>query len=140
MRQWRDFGDNSCFDWLPGPAMSAVLPSKKRTRSVSYLGGGEEGGTVPPPGRLATIDKPKLKSRRRAPLRPFWERGYRSHGYWLGKQRIGIVEVEPGKNLELRYHWRVGNHVGQAPTLKDAKRRVEEAVLMGGRQLLLFQE
>jgi len=89
----------------------------------------------PPAGKL------KLKrSSRRRPVRPFWERGYRSHGYWLGKQRIGMVEVEPGKSLEMRYRWHVGTQTGRAVTLKDAKRRVEEAVLMGGRQLLLFDE
>jgi len=85
--------------------------------------------------------KPKQKpSRRRVQLKPFWERGYRSHGYWLGKQRIGIVEVEPGASLELKYRWQAGHHAGQATSLKDARKRVEEAVLMGGRQLPLFEE
>jgi len=85
--------------------------------------------------------KPKLKSpRRRARAKPFWERGYRSHGYWLGKERIGFVEIEPGARLELKYHWQAGTHGGQASSLKDARRRVEEAVLMGGRQLPLFEE
>jgi hypothetical protein len=87
------------------------------------------------------VARPKVKaSRRRAAVKPFWERGYRSHGYWLGKQRIGVVEVEPGARLELKYRWRAGTHTGQAASLKDARRRVEEAVLMGGHQLPLFEE
>ncbi len=89
---------------------------------------------------VLSVEKPKPKRRRRASQRPFWERGYRSHGYWLGKQRIGIVEVEPGNKLELKYRWQAGTQTGQAATLKDARRRVEEAVLLGGRQLLLFDE
>lgn len=84
-----------------------------------------------------------LKSRRaqrRRTLKPFWERGYRSHGYWLGKQRVGVVEVEPGKSAEMKYRWQVGMQTGRTLTLKDAKRRVEEAALMGTRQLPLFEE
>ncbi len=80
--------------------------------------------------------------RTRAKIRPkaFWERGYRSHGYWLGKQRVGVVEIEPGAQLEMKYRWQAGTHQGQTATLVDAKRRVEQAVLMGGRQLSLFEE
>jgi hypothetical protein len=86
-------------------------------------------------------EKPKQKrSPSRARRKPFWERGYRSHGYWLGKQRIGVVEIEPGSRLELKYRWRAATHAGQVASLKEAKRRVEETMLMGGRQLLLFEE
>ncbi len=81
----------------------------------------------------------RQKKTRREP-RPFWERGYRSHGYWLGKKRVGVVEIEPGVHLEMKYRWQAGTHQGQSATLKDAKRRVEQAVLMGGRQLSLFDE
>ena len=80
--------------------------------------------------------------RRRTPFRakPFWERGYKSHGYWLGKSRIGFVEVSTGKPLEMKYHWQAGTHAGQATTLRDAKRLVEQTILMGGRQLILFAD
>lgn len=70
--------------------------------------------------------------------KPFWERGYKSHGFWLGKVRIGVVEVEPGKHLEMKYRWQAGTHGGQSTTLKEAKRLVEQTVLLGGRQLQLF--
>jgi hypothetical protein len=98
------------------------------------------GKGLPPVRTVDTVKKPRLRSRRRMPLRPFWERGYRSHGYWLGKERIGVVEIAPGKSLELKYRWKAGTSFGQSPTLKDAKRRVEETILMGGRQLPLFEE
>ncbi len=83
---------------------------------------------------MATSRKPRARAK------PFWERGYKSHGYWLGKKRLGQVEVEPGKHLEMKYRWRVGNHGGQATTLREARNLVEQAVLMGGRQLSLFPE
>lgn len=80
------------------------------------------------------------KSRTRSRLTPFWERGYKSHGYWLGKVRIGAVSVEAGKHLEMKYRWQAGNHAGQTITLKEAKRMVEQTVLQGGRQLQLFDD
>jgi hypothetical protein len=80
------------------------------------------------------------KTKKNARAKPFWERGFKSHGYWLGKKRIGQVEVETGKHFEMKYRWRVGNHGGQTTTLREAKRLVEQAVLMGGRQLALFPE
>ena len=46
----------------------------------------------------------------------------------------------PGAQLEMKYRWQAGTHQGQTATLVDAKRRVEQAVLMGGRQLSLFEE
>jgi hypothetical protein len=78
--------------------------------------------------------------RARERQKPFWERGYKSHGFWLGKVRIGVVDVEPGKHLEMKYRWQAANHTGQCTTLKDAKRMVEQTVLLGGRQLQLFDE
>jgi hypothetical protein len=87
------------------------------------------------------VDKSSAgRPRRRAPAKPFWERGYKSHGYWLGKERVGFVAIEPGQSLEMKYRWQAGTHTGLAPSLKEAKRLVEQAVLMGGRQLPLFDD
>lgn len=80
------------------------------------------------------------RARSASRAKPFWERGYKSHGYWLGKSRIGYIEVVPGKSLEMKYHWQAGTHAGQATTLRDAKRLVEQTILMGGRQLALFAD
>jgi len=38
------------------------------------------------------------------------------------------------------YRWRAGNHSGEAATLEDAKRAVEQAVLVGASQLALFDK
>ena len=33
------------------------------------------------------------KASRRKKQKPFWERGFLSHGYWSGKNRVGIVSL-----------------------------------------------
>ena len=71
--------------------------------------------------------------------KPFWERGYFQHGYWLGKKRIGLVKLGPKDEWDGIYRWEAGTHAGEAPTLKAAKQAVEQAVLVGASQLPLFE-
>jgi len=80
--------------------------------------------------------KPRIASRKQ---KPFWERGYFQHGYWLGKKRIGVVKLGPKDEWDGVYHWEAGTHAGEATTLKDAKEAVERAVLVGASQLPLFE-
>jgi hypothetical protein len=70
----------------------------------------------------------------------FWERGYLSHGYWLGNERLGLVELGPKNEWDGVYRWRSGNHSGEAATLEEAKRAVEQAALTGASQLRLFEK
>ena len=70
--------------------------------------------------------------------KPIWERGYQGHGYWLGRQRLGAVKLVPGGEKQTAYHWEAGTRAGEAQTLKEAKREVEQAILVGARQLPLF--
>ena len=70
----------------------------------------------------------------------FWERGYLSHGYWLGKERLGSVELGPKKEWDGVYRWRAGNHAGETGSLEEAKRAVEQAALIGASQLKLFDK
>ena len=70
----------------------------------------------------------------------FWERGYLAHGYWLGKERLGQVKLGPKKEWDGIYRWQAGNRAGEASTLEEAKRSVEQAVLFGTSQLPLFQD
>ena len=76
--------------------------------------------------------------RRRSRVKPAWERGYLSHGLWLGKARVGVVKLEKDRPGDARYRWEAGTLAGVAATLKEAKRAVEEAVLIGTMQLPLF--
>lgn len=76
--------------------------------------------------------------KRRLNKRPIWERGYLSHGFWLGKRRVGVVKLDRASPGAARYRWEAGMHAGAAATLKEAKRAVEAAVLLGTVQLPLF--
>ena len=69
--------------------------------------------------------------------KPFWERGYDTHGYWQDKKKIGWVARE-GKGTSALYRWQAGNRAGEAKTLAEAKRAVEETVLSLATQLSLF--
>jgi hypothetical protein len=76
--------------------------------------------------------------RRPRASKAFWERGYLSHGYWLGKAKAGSVRLDREAPPEHRYRWEAGTTAGHAQSLVEAKRSVEAAVLLGQRQLVLF--
>ena len=64
-----------------------------------------------------------------------WERAYKGHVLWLGKQKLGkVVLRERGK-----YHWEGGGREGFAEELAKAKAAVEFAVMTADKQLDLFQ-
>ena len=66
--------------------------------------------------------------------KPFWERAYKGHAYWLGKAKLGKVTLaEKG-----RYSWEAAGRAGSAEDLEKAKRAVEAAVAMADKQLDLF--
>ena len=77
---------------------------------------------------------------KRSRKQAFWERGYLSHSYWLGKERLGQVTLGPKKEWDGIYRWQAGDHSGEAATLDEAKRAVEQAVLVGASQLPLFDK
>ena len=70
--------------------------------------------------------------------RPFWERGYQSHGYWRGKERLGTVQLGERSQWDGIYRWQAGTRVGESKTLSEAKHAVEQQVLSLARQLSLF--
>jgi len=72
--------------------------------------------------------------------KPFWERGYQSHGYWQGKERLGTVRLGERAEWDGIYRWQAGTRAGEAKTLAEAKRAVEEQVLSLANQLPLFGE
>lgn len=71
-----------------------------------------------------------------------WERGYNSHGYWLGKEKLGEVRLTGKADAEGpgRYLWQAGNRAGEAMNLTDAKRMVESLTEQGVKQLGLFED
>jgi hypothetical protein len=68
--------------------------------------------------------------------KPFWERAYKGHAYWLGKQKLGRVTLGE-KN---HYTWEAAGQAGSAEDLDKAKAAVEYAVLVAGKQRDLFNE
>ncbi|HTP62262.1 MAG TPA: hypothetical protein VMJ14_09290 [Burkholderiales bacterium] len=70
----------------------------------------------------------------KAKKKPFWERAYKGHAYWLGKAKLGKVTLaEKG-----RYSWEAAGRGGVAEDLDKAKTAVEAAVAMKDKQLDLF--
>lgn len=71
-------------------------------------------------------------SRKKA--KPLWERAYKGHVLWLGKQKLGKVTLAaPG-----RYTWEAADKAGASDDLEKAKKAVELAVALADRQLNLF--
>jgi hypothetical protein len=68
--------------------------------------------------------------------KPVWERGYKGHVLWLGKQKLGKVSLLD-KN---RYAWEAVGKAGSADDLDKAKQAVELAVFMADKQLDLFSQ
>lgn len=59
-----------------------------------------------------------------------WERGYRSHGYWKGDQRLGFIGIAPYGLHDGIYAWSIDEtgEEGHAHSLRSAKRTVEKIV------------
>ncbi len=74
----------------------------------------------------------KKKSSRSAKL--VWERAYKGHVLWLGKQKLGKVTLAGAG----RYTWEAAGRAGAADELDRAKKAVELAVAMADKQLDLF--
>jgi len=67
-------------------------------------------------------------------LKASWERAYKGHVLWLGKHKLGKVTL-----LEKdQYAWEAAGRGGKAGDLDKAKKAVEAAVAMAGKQLDLF--
>ena len=67
--------------------------------------------------------------------KPFWERAYKGHVFWQGKQKLGKVMLAG----EGRYTWEASGRVGVSDDLDKAKQAVELAVALADKQLDLFR-
>jgi hypothetical protein len=66
--------------------------------------------------------------------KPFWERAYKGHAFWLGKTKLGKVTLAEKD----RYTWEAAGRAGEAADLDKAKKAVEMAVLIADKQMDLF--
>ncbi|MGH8686905.1 MAG: hypothetical protein ACREVQ_04270 [Burkholderiales bacterium] len=71
-------------------------------------------------------------SRKKA--KPVWERAYKGHVLWLGRQKLGKVSLAG----EHRYSWEAAGKAGAADELDKAKQAVELAVAIADKQRDLF--
>ena len=65
----------------------------------------------------------------------FWERAYKGHVLWQGKQKLGKVTLAG----EGRYTWEASGRTGASDDLEKAKKAVELAVAVADKQLDLFR-
>jgi len=72
--------------------------------------------------------------------KPFWERGYNGHVYWLGKAKLGKVTLHSAKDAPHKYTWGAAGRTGVAEQLDKAKQAVELVVAVADRQLDLFAQ
>jgi len=68
-------------------------------------------------------------------LKPFWERAYKGHVLWLGKQKLGKVTLAGAGS----YTWEASGMAGASDDLDKAKKAVELAVAVADKQLDLFR-
>jgi len=70
----------------------------------------------------------------RKQTKPFWERAYKGHAFWLGKHKLGRVTLA----AQGRYTWEAAGKTGASDDLEKAKKAVELAVAMADKQMDLF--
>src|SRR5258706_11934018 len=78
----------------------------------------------------------KPTSKKSKKQKPFWERAYQGHAYWLGKGKLGKV-TPAGKN---HYEWTAARRGGSTEDPHTAKKTVELPIAMARQQLDLFNE
>jgi len=67
--------------------------------------------------------------------KPVWERAYKGHVLWQGKQKLGKVTLAG----EGRYTWEASGKAGASDDLDKAKKAVELTVAVADKQLDLFR-
>ena len=79
----------------------------------------------------------KKKSRQKA----VWERAYKGHVLWLGKQKLGKVTLLIAHNVDPKgkYLWEAAGRAGFTDELEKAKAAVEFAVMTADKQMDLFK-
>src|SRR5258706_7462454 len=78
----------------------------------------------------------KPTSKKSKKQKPFWERAYQGHAYWLGKVKLGKVTLA-GKN---HYEWTAARRGGSTQDLDNAKPTREAAIANAGQQTGPFFE
>ena len=75
-----------------------------------------------------------MGAKKNTKAKPFWERAYQGHAYWLGKTKLGKVTLAGPRH----YRWEAAGRAGETEQLEAAKRAVELAIATTEGQLDLF--
>ena len=70
-----------------------------------------------------------------------WERAYKGHVLWRGKQKLGKVTLRIARNVDpkSKYQWEAAGRAGFTDDLDKAKAAVEFAVMAADKQMDLFK-
>jgi hypothetical protein len=87
------------------------------------------------------LKRTSKRKKQKPRISPVWERAYRGHVLWLGKQKLGKVTLLVAHNLDPRgkYQWEGGGRAGFSDNLDKAKAALELAVSTADKQLDLFK-
>jgi hypothetical protein len=77
-----------------------------------------------------------MAAKKKSKTKPVWERAYKGHVLWLGKQKLGKVSLLDKSH----YAWEAAGRAGTVEDLDSAKKAVELAIAMADKQLDLFSE
>ena len=77
-----------------------------------------------------------MAAKKKSKTKPVWERAYKGHVLWLGKQKLGKVSRLDRNH----YGWEAAGKAGTVEDLDTAKKSVELAIAMADKQLDLFNE
>jgi hypothetical protein len=69
--------------------------------------------------------------------KPVWERAYKGHVLWLGKQKLGKINLI--SDSRGKYRWEAGGRAGFSDELTKAKAAAELAASTADKQLDLFR-
>src|SRR5260221_14718769 len=76
----------------------------------------------------------KPTSKKSKKQKPFWERAYQGHAYWLGKGKLGKVTLA-GKN---HYEWTAARRGRRTEDPHNTKKKAELATANAHKQETLF--
>ncbi len=80
-----------------------------------------------------------MAAKKKKTQKPAWERGFRGHVLWAGKQKLGRVNVHAGSDAGHKYTWEAAGRTGEADSLDKARAAVEYAVMVADKQRDLFE-
>lgn len=79
-----------------------------------------------------------MAKKKKTELPMTWERGYRCHTLWQGKECVGRVELGEADTWDEIYRCQAGTVLGEAKNLSEAKRWVKETARLNRIQHRLF--